>query len=127
MRMRDRSWKSGSGFLGARIGRARWSVKWRRPDLSCHVRRTPASHWRSGSRLFRDWRKLIVCEAATGEGEQWKADVAPDQQPFWEPEWQARPAPPAPTRPKLIPVYLQDLRGLSALSAGLLLLPQGLI
>ncbi len=27
----------------------------------------------------------------------------------------------------LIPVYLQDLRGLSALSAGLLLLPQGLI
>jgi hypothetical protein len=45
-----------------------------------------------------------VCEAATGEGEQWKADLAPDQQQFWEPEWQATPAPSAPTRPKLIPV-----------------------
>jgi hypothetical protein len=54
--------------------------------------------------LIRDWRKLIVCEAATGEGEQWKADLAPDQQQFWEPGWQATPAPPAPTRPKLIPV-----------------------
>src|SRR5713101_7501699 len=58
--------------------------------------------------LIRDWRKLIVCEAATDaetdESEQWKADLAPDQQQFWEPEWQATPAPPAPTRPKLIPV-----------------------
>jgi len=54
--------------------------------------------------LIRDWRKLIVCEAAMGEGEQWKADLAPDQQQFWEPEWQATPAPSAPTRPKLIPV-----------------------
>jgi hypothetical protein len=54
--------------------------------------------------LIRDWRKLIVCEAGTGEGEQWKADLAPDQQQFWEPEWQATPAPSAPTRPKLIPV-----------------------
>ncbi len=54
--------------------------------------------------LIRDWRKLIVCEAVTGEGEQWKADLAPDQQQFWEPAWQATPAPSAPTRPKLIPV-----------------------
>jgi hypothetical protein len=54
--------------------------------------------------LIRDWRKLIVCKAGTGEGEQWKADLAPGQQQFWEPEWQATPAPPAPTRPKLIPV-----------------------
>jgi len=54
--------------------------------------------------LIRDGRKLIVCEAATGEGEQWKADLAPDHQQFWEPDWQATPAPPAPTRPKLIPV-----------------------
>src|SRR6266480_3836362 len=54
--------------------------------------------------LIRDWRKLIVCEAGTDEGEQWKADLAPDQQQFWEPEWQATPAPSAPTRPKLIPV-----------------------
>lgn len=58
--------------------------------------------------LIRDWRKLIVCEDGTGskadEGERWKADLAPDQHQFWEPEWQATPAPPAPTRPKLIPV-----------------------
>jgi hypothetical protein len=54
--------------------------------------------------LIRDWRKLIVCEDATGEDERWKADLAPDKQQFWEPEWQATPAPPAPSRPKLIPV-----------------------
>jgi hypothetical protein len=54
--------------------------------------------------LIRDWRKLIGCQAATGEGEQWKADLAPDKQNFWEPEWQATPAPPVSTKPKLIPV-----------------------
>jgi hypothetical protein len=58
--------------------------------------------------LIRDWRKMIVCEDGTGsktdEGERWKADLAPHQQQFWEPEWQATPALPAPTRPKLIPV-----------------------
>ena len=58
--------------------------------------------------LIRDLRKLIVCEAATeaetDEGGRWKADLAPEQQQFWEPEWQATPALPAPTRPKLIPV-----------------------
>ncbi|SRR5581483_4643082 len=54
--------------------------------------------------LIRDWRTLIGSEAATGEGGQWKADVAPDHQQFWEPEWKATPAPAAATRPKLIPV-----------------------
>ena len=58
--------------------------------------------------LIRDWRKQIVCKAGAGsqpdESEQWKADLAPEQQRFWEPGWQATPAPPAPTRPKLIPV-----------------------
>ncbi len=54
--------------------------------------------------LIRDWRKLIVCEAETDEGERWKADLAPEQHQFWEPAWQATPALPAPTRPKLIPV-----------------------
>src|SRR5947209_9793830 len=38
------------------------------------------------------------------ESERWKADLAAEQQQFWEPEWQATPALPAPTRPKLIPV-----------------------
>jgi len=58
--------------------------------------------------LIRDWRKRIVCEATTDgqtdESERWKADLAPDKQNFWEPAWQATPALPAPTRPKLIPV-----------------------
>jgi hypothetical protein len=43
--------------------------------------------------LIRDWRKRIVCEdatdAQTDESEDWQADLAPDQQQFWEPEWQA--------------------------------------
>ena len=58
--------------------------------------------------LIRDWRKRIVSEAGTAdetdESGQWKADLAPDQQQFWEAEWQATPALPTSTRPKLIPV-----------------------
>ncbi len=58
--------------------------------------------------LIRDWRKRIVCEAGpdaqTDEGERWKADLAPDNQNFWDPGWEPVPALPAPTRPKLIPV-----------------------
>ena len=58
--------------------------------------------------LIRDWRKLIVCEATTeaerDESKRWKADLAPEQQQFWEQAWLATPALPAPTRPKLIPV-----------------------
>lgn len=58
--------------------------------------------------LMRDWRKLIVGKAApdgqTDESGRWKADLAPDKQNFWEPAWQATPAPPESTRPKLIPV-----------------------
>src|SRR5205085_10394293 len=54
--------------------------------------------------LIRDGRKRIVCGAETDEGERWKADLTPDKQQFWEPEWQATPALPAVTRPKLIPV-----------------------
>ena len=50
--------------------------------------------------LIRDWRKRVVCEAEAEQDEHWKADLAPDQQQFWEPEWQATPALPALTRPK---------------------------
>src|SRR6266487_1436943 len=56
--------------------------------------------------LIRDWRKLQVVEG-TGEAtdvQDWQADLAPKPQHFWEEGWQALPAPPAPTRPKLIPV-----------------------
>jgi hypothetical protein len=56
--------------------------------------------------LIRDWRKLHVVEGA-GEAtniQDWQADLAPQQQRFWEEGWQALPTPPAPTTPKLIPV-----------------------
>jgi hypothetical protein len=56
--------------------------------------------------LIRDWRKLLVVEEA-GEAtdvQDWQADLAPQQPCFWEEGWQALPAPPTPTTPKLIPV-----------------------
>jgi hypothetical protein len=52
--------------------------------------------------LIRDWRKLLVVEQT--DVQDWLADLAPQQQRFWEEGWQALPAPPAPTTPKLIPV-----------------------
>jgi hypothetical protein len=56
--------------------------------------------------LIRDWRKLLVVEQADEAVavQNWQADLAPDHQRFWEEGWQAFPAPPAPTTPKLIPV-----------------------
>ncbi len=56
--------------------------------------------------LIRDWRKLLVVEQADEAVavQNWQADLAPQHQHFWEEGWQALPAPPAPTTPKLIPV-----------------------
>jgi hypothetical protein len=56
--------------------------------------------------LIRDWRRLLVVEHTdeTAGDQDWQADLAPQQQHFWEDGWQALPAPPAPTTPKLIPV-----------------------
>jgi hypothetical protein len=56
--------------------------------------------------LIRDWRRLLVVEQTdeTADDQDWQADLAPQQQRFWEDGWQALPAPPAPTMPKLIPV-----------------------
>ena len=56
--------------------------------------------------LIRDWRKLLVVEQAdeTAAVDDWQADLAPQYQRFWEDGWQALPAPPAATTPKLIPV-----------------------
>ena len=56
--------------------------------------------------LIRDWRKLLVVErtAEASDVQDWQADLTPQQQHFWEEGWQALPAPPAPTTPKLIPV-----------------------
>jgi hypothetical protein len=52
--------------------------------------------------LIRDWRKLLPVEGA--DESDWKADLPPQQAQFWEDEWQATPAPPAPSTPKLLPV-----------------------
>jgi hypothetical protein len=56
--------------------------------------------------LIRDWRKLLVVEGPTepADVQDWQADLAPQHQRFWEEGWQASPAPPPPTTPKLIPV-----------------------
>jgi len=56
--------------------------------------------------LIRDWRKRLLVEQADEAVavQNWQADLAPQHQRFWEEGWQALPAPPAPTTPKLIPV-----------------------
>jgi hypothetical protein len=56
--------------------------------------------------LIRDWRKRLSVEQADEAVavQNWQADLAPQHQRFWEEGWQALPAPPAPTTPKLIPV-----------------------
>jgi hypothetical protein len=56
--------------------------------------------------LIRDWRKLSVSEGGgeVTEVQDWQADLTAQQQHFWEEGWQALPAPPAPTTPKLIAV-----------------------
>jgi hypothetical protein len=56
--------------------------------------------------LIRDWRKVQpgACVNETGDEQDWKADLIDDQTPCWEDGWQAVPAPPAPTSPKLIAV-----------------------
>ncbi len=65
--------------------------------------------------LIRDWRKLLPAEVASeaADDKDWKADLAPHQAQFWEQEWQAVPAPPASTTPKLIPVITTG-RGVEA-------------
>jgi transposase len=66
--------------------------------------------------LIRDWRKLLPTEgpSETADDHDWKADLAPHQVQFWEEGWQAVPAPPAPTTPKLIPVITTG-RGMQAI------------
>jgi hypothetical protein len=55
--------------------------------------------------LIRDWRKLLPVEpVAEAADNDWKTDLIAQQQHFWEEGWQALPAPPVPTTPKLIPV-----------------------
>ena len=55
--------------------------------------------------LIRDWRKLVPGEGADAIApEDWRADLAEGQREFWEEDWQAVPAPAAPTTPKLLAV-----------------------
>jgi hypothetical protein len=55
--------------------------------------------------LIRDWRKLTPVEGdETRAADDWRADLAEEQWRFWEEDWQAVPAPAAPTRPKLLAV-----------------------
>jgi hypothetical protein len=85
------------GQLICEVASARFTL--RRPDPS-----DPPVEVEVG--LIRDWRKLLAVEAAT-EGanlQDWQADLTAEPLRFWEEGWQALPAPPAPTTPKLIPV-----------------------
>ncbi len=86
-----------SGQMICEVAAARFALK--RPDDA-----TPPVEVEVA--LIRDWRKLLVVEQAdeTADVQDWQADLAQEHQRFWEEGWQALPAPPAPTTPKLIPV-----------------------
>jgi hypothetical protein len=53
--------------------------------------------------LIRDWRKLVPVEVIDAD-DDWSADLPEGQRAFWEDGWQATPAPPVQSVPKLIPV-----------------------
>lgn len=85
------------GQLSCEVASARFAL--RRPDQSDPPFEVEVA-------LIRDWRKLLVVEGAP-EGadiQDWQADLTTQQRHFWEEGWQALPAPPPPTTPKLIPV-----------------------
>jgi hypothetical protein len=54
--------------------------------------------------LIRDWRKLVPVEGSDTADNDWSADLPEGQCAFWEDGWQATPAPPTPSVPRLIPV-----------------------
>jgi hypothetical protein len=86
-----------SGQVICEVAAARFTLK--RPDDTLPPLQVEVA-------LIRDWRRLLVVEQPdeTADDQDWQADLAPQQQRFWEDGWQALPAPPAPTMPKLIPV-----------------------
>jgi len=86
-----------SGQVICEVAAARFALK--RPDDALPPLEVEVA-------LIRDWRKLLVVEQAdeAGDVQDWQADLAPQHHRFWEEGWQALPAPPAPTTPKLIPV-----------------------
>jgi hypothetical protein len=54
--------------------------------------------------LIRDWRKLVPVEVIGAAEDDWSADLPEGQRAFWEEGWQATPAPPVQSGPRLIPV-----------------------
>ncbi len=85
------------GQLICEVASARFAL--RRPDPS-----DPPIAVEVG--LIRDWRKRLSVEGATegADSQDWQADLTSEPLRFWEEGWQALPAPPPPTTPKLIPV-----------------------
>jgi len=81
------------GQLICEVASARFAL--RRPDQSDPPLEVEVA-------LIRDWRKLLVVEGAAPQ--DWQADLTSQPLRFWEDGWQALPAPPPPTTPKLIPV-----------------------
>ena len=86
-----------SGQVICEVAAARFALK--RPDDALPPLEVEVA-------LIRDWRKLLVVEGTTepADVQGWQADLPDHQRCFWEEGWQALPAPPAPTTPKLIPV-----------------------
>ncbi len=81
------------GQLICEVASARFAL--RRPDPSDPPLEVEVA-------LIRDWRKVLVVEGA--DIQDWQADLTSQPLRFWEEGWQALPAPPRPTTPKLIPV-----------------------
>jgi hypothetical protein len=91
-------WRSNrSGQVICEVAAARFDL--RRPDHT-----DPAVEVEVA--LIRDWRKLLPVEAAskTSDDSDWQADLPDHQRSFWKEGWQAVPAPPALTTPKLLAV-----------------------
>lgn len=86
-----------SGQVICEVAAARFALK--RPDDADSAVEVEVA-------LIRDWRKVLPVEGACegADDGDWQADLADHQRAFWEEGWQAMPAPPAPTTPKLLPV-----------------------
>ena len=85
------------GQLIGEVAAARFTLK--RPDHAAPAVEVEVA-------LIRDWRKVLPAEGvneAAADGD-WQADLTDHQRSFWEEGWQALPAPPAPTTPKLLAV-----------------------
>jgi len=85
------------GQLICEVATARFTLK--RPDHAAPAVEVEVA-------LIRDWRKLLPAEGVNeaAADSAWQADLTDHDRSFWEEGWQALPAPPAPTTPKLLAV-----------------------